>query len=94
MFLAPPVTFLVPSPVKIAHVTYKLGHVWSVNLVCMAVIVTYHVPPIVKTTYVTKRMEHVLLVDLVGLEYTVKQVILFTIKLCNQDMDIVPGFVV
>lgn len=92
--MALPVTFLAPSPVKIAHVTYKLEHVWSVNLGCMAVTVTYLVPPIVKTTGVTERMEHVLHVNLVGLEYTVKQVILFNIKLFNQYIDTVPVFLV
>lgn len=57
--MAPPVTFLAPSPVKIAHVTYKLEHVWNVNLRCMAATVTYLVLRIVKTTGVTERMEHV-----------------------------------
>lgn len=59
MFMAPPVTFPAPSPVKIAHVTYKVEHVWSVNLGFTAVSVTYLVPLIVKTTYVTERMENV-----------------------------------
>lgn len=53
MFMTPTVTFPVPSPVKIAHVTYKVELVWSVNLGCMAATVTCLVPPIVKTTDVT-----------------------------------------
>lgn len=86
--MAHSVTFRVPSPVKIAHVTYKVEHVWSVNLGCMAVTVTCLVQSIVKKTDVTERMEHVLNVNLVGQEYTVKQVILFNIKLINHDMGI------
>lgn len=57
--MALPVTFLGLLPVKIAHATYKLELVLSVNLGCMAVTVIYRVPPIVKTTGVTERMEHV-----------------------------------
>lgn len=77
--MEPRVTFPAPTPVKLAHVTYKTVDVLGVNLGCMAVTVTYLVRPIVKTTGVTKRMGHVLRVNLVGLEYTVKQVINITI---------------
>lgn len=73
--MAPPVTFLAPSPVKKTHVTYKVEHVWSVKLVCMAITVIKCVPQTVKTTRVTHRMEHVIHVKLDGQEHTVKQVI-------------------
>lgn len=43
------VIFLAPSPVKVTHVTYKVEHVWSVNLGYMEVTVIYHAPPTVKT---------------------------------------------
>lgn len=79
MFIALRVTFPAPSPVKIAHVTYKMVNVLDVNLGYMAVTVIYRVPPTVRTTRVTERMEHVLHVNQDGLEYTAKQVILLTI---------------
>lgn len=85
VFMAPPVTFLAPSPVKKAHVTYKVEHVWSVKLVCMAITVIKCVPQTVRTTDVVHRMEHVLHVNLDGLEHTVKQVITFVS---------IPGFLV
>lgn len=53
------VIFRAPSPAKTAHVTYKMEHVWSVNLEYIAVTVTCRVPLTVKTTRVTHRMEHV-----------------------------------
>lgn len=77
--MAPLVTFSVPSPVKIAHVTYKMENVWNVNLRYMAVTVIYRVLPTVKIIRVTHRMEHVLRVILGGQESIVKQVIISTI---------------
>lgn len=91
MFMVLRVTFPAPSPVKITHVTYKMVDVWGVNLGCMAVTVIYLVQPIVKTTGVTETMEHVLHVNQDGLEYTVKQVILFTIYAIKIG---IPGFLV
>lgn len=76
VFMAPLVTFSAPSPVKIAHATYKMENVWDVNLGYMAVTVIYRVPSTVKTTRVTHRMEHVIHVNLDGQEYTVKQNVL------------------
>lgn len=73
------VTFPVLSPVEIEYVTYSVELVWSANMGCMVVTVICLVPPIVKTTGVTERMVHVLHVNPDGQEYTVKQVILFTI---------------
>lgn len=73
--MVPLVTISAPSPVKIAHVKYKMENVWDVNLGYMAVTAIYRVLPTVKTTSVTHRMEHVIHVNLDGLEYTVKQVI-------------------
>lgn len=72
------VTLPAPWHVKITHVTYKMEHVWSVNMDYMVVIVMYHVPPTVMTTRVTDRMEHALHVDQDGLAHTVKQVILLS----------------
>lgn len=77
--MASRVTFRVPFPAKIEHVTYKMEHVWSANLEYIAVTVTCRVPPTVMTTNVTDRMEHALNVNLDGLEYTVKQVILLIV---------------
>lgn len=87
--MAPRVTFCAPSPVKIAHVTYKVEHVWSVNLGYMAVTVTCRVPLTVKTTHVTDRMEHALHVNLVGMEFIVKQVRLILILLMKISMKII-----
>lgn len=77
--MVPSVTFPAPSPVEIAHVTFEVEDVLGVNLGCMVVTVISLVPPIVKTTGVTERMVHVLHVNLDGQDYTVKQVILFTL---------------
>lgn len=66
--MAPLVTFSAPSPVKIAHVTYKMENVWDVNRGYMAVTVIYRVLPTVKTTRVIHRMEHVIHVNLDGQE--------------------------
>lgn len=71
--MATRVTLRAPSPVKTANVTYKMEHVWSVNLEYMAVTVIYRVPSTAIRTRVTDRMEHALHVNLDGLEYTVKQ---------------------
>lgn len=71
--------FRAPLPAEIAHVTYKMEHVWSVNLKYIAVTVTYYVPLTAMTIHVTYRMELALHVNLDGLGYTVKQVILFII---------------
>lgn len=73
------VIFRAPPPAKMQHVTYKMEHVWSVNLAYIAVTVTCRVPPTVITTHVTNRMEHAIHVNLVGLEYSAKQVILLII---------------
>lgn len=72
-------TIPAPSPVKEAHVTYTVELVWIANLGSMVVTVICRVPKIVKTTGVTERMVHVLHVNPDGQDYTVKQVILFTI---------------
>lgn len=77
------VTFRAPPPVKIIHVTYKVGYVWCVNPGYMAVTVIYPVPSTVMTTRVTGRMEHALHVNLDGLEYTVKQVMMLIIYVIN-----------
>lgn len=76
MFMAWIVTSRAPSPVKIAYVTYKMEHAWSVNLECLAVTVIYRVQSTVMTINATCRMEHASPVNLDGLEYTVKQVML------------------
>lgn len=83
MFMAPRVTFRALSPVKITHATYKMEGVWSAYLGYMALTVTYLVPPTVMTTRVTERMEHALHVNLDGLEYSVKQAIMFIIYSIN-----------
>lgn len=46
-------------PVKIAYVTYKIEHAWSVNLRYKAVTLIYLVPSTVMKIHVTCRMEHV-----------------------------------
>lgn len=74
--MAPRVIFRAPSTVKMTYVTFKMEHVWSVNLGYMDLTVTYRVQPTVMTTRATVRMEHVLHVNLDGLEYNVKQVVL------------------
>lgn len=78
VFMATLVTLRAPLPVKTTNVTYKMEHVWSVNLEYMAVTVIYRVTSTAIRTRVTNRMEHALHVNLDGLEYTVKQVILFS----------------
>lgn len=68
------VMFRAPSPVKVAHVTYRMEHAWNVKTGYMEATVTYHVPPTVRTTHVTYRMENVLYVNLDGLGCIVEQV--------------------
>lgn len=47
------VIFNAPSPVKITHVTYKVDHVWIVNMEFMVDTVTCRVQQTVKTTNAT-----------------------------------------
>lgn len=68
------VIFRAPSAVKITHVTYKVEHVWIVNMEYMVATVTCRVPLTVKTTHVTCRMEHALHVNLDGPGCIVEQV--------------------
>lgn len=70
-------TFRAPSAAEIAYATYNVVNVLSVDIRYMAVIVIYRVPTTVKTTRVTHKMEHVIHVNLDGLDYTVKQVLMF-----------------
>lgn len=69
-----PVTVRALTPVKITHVTYKVEHVWIVNMKYMVTTATCRVQATVKTTHVTCRLEHALHVNLDGLECIVEQV--------------------
>lgn len=74
MFMAWDVTSPAPLPVKIAYVTYKMEHAWTVDLEYMAATVIYRVQSTVMTINATCRMEHASPVNLDGPEYTVNQV--------------------
>lgn len=74
MFLALSVTVHAPPPVKTTLVTYKVEHVWIVNMEYMVATVTCRVPSTVKTAHAIHKMEHALHVSLDGPECIVKQV--------------------
>lgn len=57
--------------VMATDVTYKVEHVWIVNLEYMVATVTCRVPLTVKTTHATCRMGHVWIVNLGYMEVTV-----------------------
>lgn len=62
------------TPVKITHVTYRVEHVWIVNMEYMVTTATCCVQATVKATHVTCRLEHALHVNLDGLECIAEQV--------------------
>lgn len=75
--MAVTVTYHVPLPAKIADATYKVEHVWSVQMEYLAISVICRAQQTVKTPYVTYRTEHVLHVTLGGPGCIVKLVRIF-----------------
>lgn len=71
------VTYHAPLPAKIAHATYKVEHVWCVQMEYLAISVICRAQQTVKTPYVTYRTEHVLHVTLGGPGCIVKLVRIF-----------------
>lgn len=74
MFLALSVTVHAPPNVKTTLVTYKVEHVWIVNMEYLVDTVICRVPLTVNTVHAIHKMEHALHVSLDGPECIVKQV--------------------